>query len=153
MTGRRGRGAVRVRGRHADGDAERHQATATARRRPIRTVRRPNVFALVGDNLWVAGFPVSTQDRIDIRTWRVARSRARAGPSAAGSLVTGTTWWLALANEQRMVELDGRSGRVLREVRFPVGRPKAIVRLGATLWVGLGAVTADGPGFARRGES
>ncbi len=46
-----------------------------------------------------------------------------------------------------MVELDGRSGRVLREVRFPVGRPKAIVRLGATLWVGLGAVTADGPGF------
>ncbi len=122
-------------------------ATATARRRPIRTVRRPNVFALVGDNLWVAGFPVSTQDRIDIRTWRVARSRARAGPSAAGSLVTGTTWWLALANEQRMVELDGRSGRVLREVRFPVGRPKAIVRLGATLWVGLGAVTADGPGF------
>ena len=120
---------------------------APAATRPIRTVRRPNVFALVGDKLWVAGYPEASQDRIDIRTGRVARNRARAGASAAGGLVTGRTWWLALSTEQLVVELDGRSGRVLRELRFPVGRPKAIVRLGATLWVGLGAVTAGGPGY------
>ena len=136
-----------LRGRHADGYGERHQegpggdAPDPNRAAPERVRARRRQAA------GVAGYPEASQDRIDIRTGRVARNRARAGASAAGGLVTGRTWWLALSTEQLVVELDGRSGRVLRELRFPVGRPKAIVRLGATLWVGLGAVTAGGPGY------
>ena len=62
-------------------------AKATARTRPIRTVRRPNVFALVGDKLWVAGFPVSSAGshrHPDLARRTQSRPRRTVGGRVAG---------------------------------------------------------------------
>jgi hypothetical protein len=113
-----------------------------------RVVRRvtlssePHGVAFGSGLVWVALYHESTIVRVDPRTSRISGPPIRAGfPTEPMAAAGGYLWAIPsvgghLADPQlhTVLEIDARSGRILRSYRTR-GRPRDVVAAGNTVWV------------------
>jgi len=93
---------------------------------------RPNAIAIANGDLWITSADDPGVTRIDMATRRERRQHPDVGRGARSLASDGTSVWVAVKTQRRLVRIDARTGRVTMRLD-PGAEPSRVV-------VGLGSV-------------
>jgi predicted Ser/Thr protein kinase len=106
--------------------------------------KRPNAIAVVGNELWMTSRTLAQVTRVDAATGRLEPDPARVGKDALDIAAGPADVWVALKASSTLVQVDPRTGRVVRRVRTPL-RPAKLAADAGGVWVVGRAASPGGP--------
>jgi YVTN family beta-propeller protein len=101
----------------------------------IQVAGEPGSIVAGGEAIWVASTVGGTISRIDPDTDTVTQAVRVGGASAAAVSFGGGSLWVADPTDQRLIELDPRTGSVRRTLTLDL-RPTALAVGDGVIWVG-----------------
>jgi peptide/nickel transport system substrate-binding protein len=101
----------------------------------IQVAGEPGSIVAGGDAIWVASTVGGTISRIDPDTDTVTQTVKVGGGSAAAAFFGGESLWVADPTDQRLIELEAKTGSVRRTLTLDL-RPTTLAVGDGVIWVG-----------------